>query len=131
MLAETIDDVLGEVASNGIRGAAADALLDLRDAVLARRDAGDCLGCYFKILGYYGERSPGRVTPLRQWLEAHLELVARVPGVGELERIPLRLESEDLEGFCVGMMNRIREERSYPYSMIELCVGFRDPLHAA
>ncbi len=128
---ESIDQVLGAIASGGMKGAAADALLDFREAVMKRRHAGDCLRCYFKILSYCGGPSFSRVTPLRQWLETHLELVASAPEAGELERLPVRLESSELKGFCESVMQRLREDRDYPYCRIELAVGFRDPLSAA
>jgi hypothetical protein len=130
MTATTIDEVLGTVAKSGLRGGAANALLDLREAALARKDAGDCLGCYFKILSAC-ERSAAALSPLRQWLEERLELVAHAPGAGELERLPIILEGEDLEDFCAGVMDRFREDRRYRHGVIELSLNFRDPACAA
>ncbi|NBD38041.1 MAG: hypothetical protein GVY10_05685 [Verrucomicrobia bacterium] len=118
-----LDEALGPVADRD--RILADSLLDLREAALQRRDAGQCLQCYFRIYGRAAERGVGPITPLRQWMESHLEIVARDHEEQELERVPLILESESLEDFCSGMMREFRENRCYPQPAIELSLAFK------
>ena len=113
----------------------ADEILDLREAALRRDDPGRCLSCYFKILG--GSRhSMGHITtPLRQWLEQHLEVVAHGSSQSELERLPIQLPSEGSDGlevFCRQIMANFREDRTYQdLAKIELSFQFKQGIIVA
>lgn len=134
MNVETIDGILGQVAREEFRGASADALLDLREAARNRHNAGDCLGCYFKLLNACSSSRNATLSPLRRWLESQLEIVARAPESGELERLPLSLgleQADSLETFCITVIHRFREDRNYAHLSIELSLDFREHQHIA
>lgn len=102
----------------------ADEILDLREAALRRENPGRCVSCYFKLLAGEGNRCV--TTPLRLWLEQHMEVVACDPAQGELERLPLQLDTEDIMGYCQQVMQDIRHDRSYAgHSAIELTFQFK------
>lgn len=103
----------------------ADTLLDLREAALARRHPGLCVACYFKLLAPAQRRAPEAVTPLRTWLERHLEVVAQDEARRPLERLPVRLEAEDLESYCFGVMRTIQQDRAYPARDVALSFSFK------
>lgn len=109
----------------------ADDILELRDAALRRDDPSRCLSCYFKILGGARLTAVHHVTtPLRQWLEQHLEVVARDLSLCcELERLSIQLlpeQSNGIEGFCRQIMNAFREDRVYQHiPEIELTFQFK------
>ena len=124
-----IDTILGPVAE-AFRGEA-DTLLDLRKAALQQRDAGLCLRCYFKIR----ERSTATPAPARKrrplagpraWVERTPEIVARDHSLSELERLPVRIETDDLESFCEEVMREFQENRAYEGDWIELSVAFKE-----
>lgn len=126
-----IDQVLGEVIRQGGAVSAADTLLDIREAVLRKQSAGDCLGCYFKILSHHRKMSESSLAPLRAWMEANMEIIAHGPDGSELERTPLSLEGESLEDFCARTSDVFREDRDYTVPRIEICVGFREQIQVA
>ncbi len=123
MTTEQLDAALGPVAAKD--GGLADSLLDLREAALRRQDAGQCLKCYFRIHGRAAEKGEGALTPLRTWLETHLEVVARDHEEQELERVPLSLHSASLDDFCQEMLREFRENRCYAHPSIELSLAFK------
>jgi hypothetical protein len=113
----------------------ADEILDLREAALQRNDPGRCLSCYFKILGSSQQTTAHFTSPLRQWLEQHLEVVACGPSQSELERLPIQLppeHSDGIEAFCRQIMTAFREDRSYQnLPEIELSFQFKQDSSAA
>ncbi|MGJ3243785.1 MAG: hypothetical protein ACFE0O_12655 [Opitutales bacterium] len=119
-----LDQVLAEVARQAPEST--DALLDLREAVLGRRDPGTCVKCFFNIHDR-GEAPDhqGATARLRTWLEARLEIVARDERNRELERLPVNLEGESLEGFCHRLIREFRENRVYASRRIDLEFRFR------
>lgn len=123
-----IDTVLSPVARE--LSDRADAILDLREAAARRNDPGRCIQCYFKLLAGARPHVKPVATPLRQWLESHLEVVARDANARELERIPVRLEtgeSDGIEAYCESVMNCFRYDRGYQdLPMIELSFRFRE-----
>lgn len=124
MTTRRIDEVLGPVAKEGT--GVADSLLDLREEVLRRRDAGKCLQCYFRIYGRVSGVGEEPIQPLRCWLEEHVEVVAKDHEERELERVPLSLHSESLEDFCQEMMQEFRQNRCYDGPAIELSLTFKE-----
>jgi len=124
-----IDSILGPVAE--AFSAEADTLLDLRKAALQQRDAGLCLRCYFAIRqrGGTAPAPPRKRRPLeglREWVEHNIEIVARDHSLSELERLPVRIDTDDLESFCEGVMREFQENRAYDGDWIELSVAFKE-----
>ena len=109
---------------------AADALLDLYEAVGQRAHPGRCVACYFKIMQRARNADPA-IEALRHWLEAELEIVAESPEVGPLERLPVQLEGDDLESFCQHTIQAIREDRAYEHPQIELTFAYKAQPQAA
>lgn len=107
-------------------------ILDLREAVLVFQDPGLCLSCYFKLLENSKGSSIRATTPLKKWLESHLEVVAVDDKLNELERVPVQLETADFEQYCRGLISTFRNDRGYQHiSNIELSVQFKNGHHSA
>jgi hypothetical protein len=71
-------------------------------------------------------------TPLRQWLEQHLEVVARDPNRHELERLPIDLETDGMEDYCRRIMDTFRFDRGYAdLPTIELSFEFKESMAVA
>jgi len=131
MTAQPIDHVLTPIARE--MSHRADDILDLRDAAIRRDDPGRCLSCYFRLLAGARSGDAETTTPLRKWLEQHLEIVAHDAGLQkELERLPLHLELDSIEGYCQRMMQAFREDRAYQHlPLIELSFQFKEASSAA
>ena len=91
----------------------ANEILDLREAATQRNDPGHCVSCYFKLLGGSQGSTQQATTPLRLWLEKHLEVVARDPNQRELQRIPVDLQSDSIGGYCDQVMRAFHENHVY------------------
>ena len=102
---------------------AADSLLDLREAVRAGATPGRCIRCYFSLLAAAPAAIQPRLTPLRAWLERHIEAAACDAEGRLLETLPVVLDAEDLENCCRRLMREMTENRAYPTPHITL--GFR------
>jgi hypothetical protein len=110
----------------------ADEILDLREAAVRRLDPGRCISCYFKLLAGSRPGDKPVTTPLRLWLEQHLEVVARDSGQRELERLPVHLETEDIEAYCQQVMADFRYDRDYAHlPTIELAFQFKETDNAS
>lgn len=119
-----LDQLLGELARQAPESA--DALLDLREAVLGRRDPGTCVACYFRIHARKERLARGEaLEKLRRWLENGLEVIARDERSHELERLPLNLEAESLSAYCHRMIREFRDNRVYRSPRIDLEFRFR------
>lgn len=126
MSASNIDEALTPLAQKMSHHA--NDILDLREAAISRDDPGRCLSCYFKLLSYSQNTSHDTITPLRKWLEQHLEVVAidHDDGLKELERMPLHLNADRMESYCQQVITSFREDRSYQHlADIELSLQFR------
>ncbi|MBC2601277.1 hypothetical protein [Puniceicoccus vermicola] len=108
---------------------AADDLLDLRAAALDQSDAGLCVRCYFKIFSQ--SREQAALQRLRELLEKHLEIVALDNNRRELERIPVFLDADEMESYCLGIMKEFRDNRVYDSPKIDIRFRFKEPLCAA
>jgi len=107
----------------------ADLLLDLRELLLSDGHPGKCVRCFFGLLGDLHQ--PGALTPLRHWLERHLEVEVSAAG-RQLETLPVRLDGvASLESFCHRAIETIRHDRSFGDSRIELQLRYKRPLAAA
>lgn len=127
---EAIDSLLSPIAREMRHRA--DAILDLREAAVRRTDPGLCISCYFKLLAGTRPDFKPVTTPLRQWLEAHLEVVARDPNLQELERIPIHLETNGIEAYCQQIMDQFRYDRGYQdLPTIELSFRFKAQVESA
>jgi hypothetical protein len=133
MLCSDFDKVLFPIARE--LSHCADEILDLREAALRRNDPGRCLSCYFKILVGSSQAAAHITTPLRMWLEQHLEVVACAPSRSELERLPIQLppvQADGIEGFCRQIMSNFREDRTYQdLPKIELSFRFKQNISVA
>jgi hypothetical protein len=125
MSANNIDEALIPIARK--MSHYADDILDLREAAVVGADPGRCLSCYFKLLSYSQNTGQDIVTPLRTWLEQHLEVVATDNDLKELERMPLKLDAVRMESYCRQVMSLFRADRCYQdVEYIELSLQFRD-----
>ena len=105
----------------------ADDILDLREAATRQNNPGRCISCYFKLLAYSRPEAKPATTPLRQWLEQHLEVVAHDPEQQVLERLPVKLGTDDMEDYCQGIINKMRYDRGYQSLLsIDLSFAFKD-----
>ena len=96
--------------------AQADTLLDLRDAATEHPHPGRCVSCYFRLLENAPDRATAKLTPLRRWLEQHVEIVAvdsQCCG-RELEVFPLELGTfENLEDCCRQSISTVLNDRDF------------------
>ncbi|TAG28434.1 MAG: hypothetical protein EAZ36_05880, partial [Verrucomicrobia bacterium] len=70
-----------------------------------------------------------RLTPLRAWLEAHIEAAACDAQGHLLETCPIQHDSDDLESCCHALMREFHESRAYPTSTIELRFRYKSLTH--
>jgi hypothetical protein len=99
---------------------AADSLLELREAARSGETPGRCIRCYFQLLAAASRDVQPRLTPLRAWLENHIEAAASDADGRLLEVIPVRLDADDLETCCRGIMREMHEDRAYDTPSIRL-----------
>lgn len=110
----------------------ADQIIDIRETVRQKGNPGTCVRCYFTIYGKAAESAGDRLLPLRQWLERHIEVVARDDSDNELERLPVVLDhDEDLQSYCERLMAEFRDNRVYAHRRIGLSFRFREDRLAA
>lgn len=108
----------------------ANELLDLREAALARKDPGKCLHCYFQLRNSRHSKLDEMMTPLKNWLENHLEIIAKGPESDELERIAVNLNWNDIDHYCENLVEDFRKNHRSSYRpSIELVFQFK-PLAA-
>ncbi len=115
--------------------AQADTLLDLRDAATEHPHPGRCISCYFRLLENAPEKATAQLTPLRRWLEEHVEIVA-LDGQHddrELEVFPLELGGADnLEACCRGTIRTVLHDRAFTATdRIAMQFRFRNSVAAA
>lgn len=108
----------------------ADDLLDLRACANSRQRPGRCVDCYFRLSSEHPAVA-AQLCPLREWLESNIEVVAFAAGQSALERLPLRLDGENLESYCHGVMDEIRVNRNYSHPEISLAFQFKELAEAA
>lgn len=104
----------------------ADTLLDLHEALEIQPHPGRCIRCYFQLLAAASNQVEPRLTPLRRWLEQHIEIAACAEGSAEaLEHFPLDLgTSHTLEECCQRSMATVILDRTYAGSP-NLALEFR------
>ena len=113
-----LDEALRSVAVTS--GTAADAVLDFRESLRSRTDAGQCLHCYFKIFGSRRSHQTRAMMVLREWIERQLVIVVRDEEQRELERLKVRLEEEDLDSYCHRVSKLLRHDRAYLIPRLEV-----------
>jgi hypothetical protein len=69
--------------------------------------------------------------PLRSWLESNIEIVARDKKERVIEKLPLTLDSTDLQSYCHQLMDEFREKqgvfnRSFELGVLLQGSGVRD-----
>ena len=121
-LASSLEEVLLQVATSFSRQA--DDLLDLREYGVQRKHPGKCVDCYFRLHTAEPEKMTN-LAPLREWLERNIEIVAADQHERLLEKIPLRLDTHDLESFCHKVINFLRDDRAFQAPLISLNFAFK------
>ncbi|MEM1158277.1 MAG: hypothetical protein AAGH72_08485 [Verrucomicrobiota bacterium] len=117
-----IDQVLRPLAAEISH--AADQILDLRAAALEQRNPGQCVHCYYRILGEAPQQRISALQQLRHWIESHLTLVVRDVFAHELERLPVELRESSLESYCYRVMHDFHQDRAYTNSQLEISFEF-------
>lgn len=103
----------------------ADTILDLRELLMTNGQPGKCVRCFFRLFTAAGTDSLPKLTPLREFLERHVEIAVRADG-SELETIPVKLrQGEDLEDFCMRSMKQVRLDRTYQAQRVDLAFRFK------
>ncbi|GHC50634.1 hypothetical protein [Roseibacillus persicicus] len=121
MESSEVNELLSQARPQTSEGA--DLLLDLRDLLLNDGHPGTCVQCFFSLLGNLDR--PGSLTPLRIWLEEHLEVAVRINGETR-ERFPVRFgKSRNLQDYCENTFEFIRSDRSYQEDKIHLSFQYR------
>ncbi len=97
----------------------ADALLDLREALVHQGHPGTCVRCFFQLFEAAEGDFEKQFEPLRNWLEANVEI--SISAKAEvLETFPLVLEHRDLASFCQQSITTVRMDRGYPHPELRL-----------
>lgn len=104
---------------------AADSLLELREAARSGTTPGRCIRCYFQLLAAASRDVQPRLTPLRAWLENHIEAEACDADGRLLEVVPVRLDADDLETCCRGIMREMHEDRAYDTPNIQMSFRYK------
>ncbi len=121
MTAENVHKLLSHAKPLTPEGA--DLVLDLREILLGNGHPGDCVQCFFALLGNLEQ--PRALAPLRHWLETHLEVSVRINGEHR-ESLPVHLkDSHDLIDYCHKITDIIRNDRTYSEERIELSFEYR------
>lgn len=103
----------------------ADAILDLRDLLARQGHPGKCVRCFFRLFEAAGDEHRPSLTPLRRWLENHVEIAVRSDDQ-ELEALPfVPGRNEDLEAFCLRSMESVRMDRGYRESRLKLAFRYK------
>lgn len=103
----------------------ADTILDLRALLMTKGQPGKCVRCFFRLFTAAGADSLPKLTPLRDFLERHLEIAVRADG-SELETLPVKLrQGEDLEDFCLRSMKQVRLDRTFQAKRVDLAFRFK------
>ena len=104
---------------------AADSLLELREAARSGSTPGRCIRCYFQLLAVDSRDVQTRITQLRVWLENHIEAEACDADGHLLEVLPVRLDADDLETCCRGIMREMHEDRAYDTPNIQMSFRYK------
>lgn len=125
MPTKQIDDLIRPVAKQV--PFCADAILDLRTALVSRQHPGKCVDCFFKILAPANQiEKTNSIAPLKNWLEENLEIVVKDDSTSELERLSVILLEDDLETFCQKVMAQIHYDRNYASRRISLHFVYKE-----
>jgi hypothetical protein len=103
-----------------------DDLIDLRESASKRIRPGLCVDCYFRLRQAADIRAQNALFPLRSWLEANIEVVAKDPDSRIIEKLPLRLDAADLATYCHRVMGDFREDRAYLHSQVTLEFQYKE-----
>ena len=98
----------------------ADEILDLRSSARQRVRPGLCVRCYFQLYARADAVSQTVLFPLRSWLESNIEIVAKDKEEQVIEKLPLTLDSTDLQTYCHQLMDEFRENRAYSTEALSL-----------
>lgn len=128
-LQQSIESAIAPLASQMM--ICADDLLEIREAVLRQQMPGQCVSCFYRIMGVAErKRNTELVKPLKDWLETHLEIIAEDENHAELERFPVRLKGGDLEEYCQSVISAVHQDRSYRTRHVHLYFSYKEALAA-
>lgn len=121
-----LDHILASLAKP--LGQLSDTLLDLRQWAHSPTRAGSCIKAYFDLVGE-APQTPEvarSLAALRNWLENRLNiLVFDSTRAVCLDTLPLGLSDEtDLEQYCHGAMQRLRDDRCHDAPQLRLEFSF-------
>ena len=103
----------------------ADEILDLRSSARQRVRAGLCVRCYFQLYARADAVSQTVLFPLRSWLESNIEIVARDKKERVIEKLPLTLDSIDLQSYCHQLIGRVSRKQGLFERSFELGVSLQ------
>lgn len=103
----------------------ADCLLDLHELTREGGAPGRCVQCFFRLLGASEAKEEPALTPLRRWIEEHITITIEAGG-GHAGTLPVRLEAPDLDSFCRGVMNFVREDTAIQDARVELSFRYKE-----
>jgi len=122
-LDSSVDRILGLLAKDFFRKT--DDLLDLHSAALTRSHPGRCVACYFKLYEVGEPHTETLLYPLKTWIEANIEVVAKDARDTIVEQFPLKLDASDLEAYCQDVIHEFRTNRVYPSPNLALEFRFK------
>ncbi len=105
----------------------ADRILDLYEMTKApQRQPGRCVRCFYDLFQKAPSAKRKALAPLREWIEENLEIEVRaLPDGSDPQTLALRLNSPDLETFCLDAMEAARERNRANASRIHLEIRFK------
>ncbi|MFP4351905.1 MAG: hypothetical protein ACLFRP_00365 [Puniceicoccaceae bacterium] len=105
----------------------ADRILDLYEMTKTpQRQPGRCVSCFYDLFQKAPSAKRKALTPLREWIEENLEIEIRSePDGSELQALALRLDSPDLETFCLDAMETARERNRAEATRLQLEIRFK------
>ena len=103
----------------------ADCLLQLHEMTAQPHPPGECVRCFYRLLAQADDSRRPALTPLRQWIETHIEIAVEADCRDAL-RFPVALEDDDLESFCQRAMHRVREDTVIDSPIVRLALCYRE-----
>ena len=108
----------------------ADWILKLYDMTQGRPGhPGQCVNCFYALLGAARGEKRQALQPLREWIESNMEIAIKAGDI-PAGRFPVLLKEPDLESFCEEAMRRARYDAVFSAPQIELSFSFK-PQRAA
>jgi len=104
---------------------AADLLLDLKLDTSRGENPGTCIRTYFDLLGRLPKNCSGELAQVRSWLEDLIEVVAFRDGHQPFARVPMHLDADSLENYCLSVMRDFHDMTATDPHSLELRFSYR------